>query len=247
VAWTAGIVAGLASTGLGLVAAAVVGAAATPAAAHVPLAAPPSASPSATPVAATPHPSAPTGKPRPHRRVRRLVRTTSATARPVPVRAPVRVVTPATHRAATATHAPAPFVAGPTHWSALNAAIARIPSYRHGGARWIVSAAFPGWWGTADWYHDTLYIDPSVPVTMLYDVAVHEWSHELSVLDYGGDVDSAVKAMTAWFGGTSDLAGSERAADCMAILQGATHTHYTTCHDSHWRAGAARLLAGERL
>ena len=109
----------------------------------------------------------------------------------------------------------------------------------------MVSTAYD-FWGTADWYHDVLYVNPDVPRSKLYDVAVHEWSHELSVLDYAGDVSAAVRAMNAWFGG-SGLTGAERAADCMSILQGATWTHYTACTDAHWRAGAARLVSGRRL
>jgi hypothetical protein len=136
-------------------------------------------------------------------------------------------------------------VSGPTSWSALNAAIARIPTYRSGAAHWVVSTKYD-FWGTADWYHDVLYVDPSVPVDKLYDVAVHEWSHEMSVLAYGGDVAAATRAMNAAFGG-SGLTGAERAADCMAILQGARWTHYTTCTDARWRAAASRLVAGKQL
>jgi len=135
--------------------------------------------------------------------------------------------------------------ASATFQQALDAAIARIPTYRPGAARWVVSRAYD-FWGTADWYHDVLYVSPDVPRTKLYDVAVHEWSHELSVLDYGGDVAAATAAMNTWFGG-SDLTGPERAADCMAILQGARWTHYTTCTNAQWRLGAARLIAGQQL
>jgi hypothetical protein len=134
---------------------------------------------------------------------------------------------------------------GPTGWVQLDRAIARIPTYRAHSARWVVSSRY-GHWGTADWYHDTLYIEPSVPSAYLYDVAVHEWSHELSVLDYNGNVAAAVAAMNHHFGGTG-LAGAERAADCMAILQGATWTHYTTCANRTWRADAAVLLKGKAL
>src|SRR4029079_5894854 len=164
--------------------------------------------------------------------------------------------TATTRPSATATHtakpAPAPVhtakaavVSGPTPWSALNAAIARIPTYRSGAARCVVSSKYD-FWGTADWYHDVLYVDPGVPVDKLYDVAVHEWSHELSVLDYHGDVAAATRAMNATFGGHG-LTGPERAADCMAILQGASWTHYTTCTNAHWRAGARLLVTGQRL
>ena len=133
----------------------------------------------------------------------------------------------------------------PTFTAALMAQVARIPTYRAGMARWVVSRAYD-FWGTADWYHDILYVSPDVPRSKLYDVAVHEWSHELSVLDYNGDVAAATAAMNAWFGG-SDLTGPERAADCMAILQGATWTHYTTCTNTKWRAGAKLLVSGQPL
>src|SRR3954452_13665910 len=142
-------------------------------------------------------------------------------------------------------HHKRPAPSGPTSWPALNAAIARIPTYHAGASRWIVSSRY-GHWGTTDWYHDTLYISPTVPGDRLYDVAVHEWSHELSVLDYHGDVDAAVKAMTRYFGG-SGLTGAERAADCMARLQGAGWTHYTSCTGRRWRSGAAKLLRGRAL
>lgn len=133
----------------------------------------------------------------------------------------------------------------PTGWSLLDAAIARIPTYHPHAARWVVSGRY-GHWGTTDWYHDTLYIAPTVPSGYVYDVAVHEWSHELSVLDYNGDVPAATSAMNRWFGG-SGLVGAERAADCMAILQGAHWTHYTSCTDRRWRSAAAKLLHGRRL
>jgi hypothetical protein len=132
-----------------------------------------------------------------------------------------------------------------SYTSALMAAVSRIPSYRAGTVRWVVSRAY-AFWGTADWYNAVLYVSPDVPRSKLYDVAVHEWSHELSVLDYAGDVRAATSAMNAWFGG-SGLTGPERAADCMSILQGATWTHYTTCTDAHWRAGARLLVAGKPL
>jgi hypothetical protein len=130
-------------------------------------------------------------------------------------------------------------------WSAdLDAAVHRIPAYHDGDARWVVSSSY-GSWGTADWYRGVVYISPRVPRPRLYDVAVHEWSHLLSVRPYA-DVDEAVRAMNSYFGG-SGLVGAERAADCMALLQGAQWTHYTPCADPSWRAGAARLLKGARL
>lgn len=182
-------------------------------------------------------------RPRPHRVTRPRPTATPAATRTASARATTRsTVNRTTRRHRRAHHRT---VSGPTSWSALNEAIARIPTYRAGAARWVISSRY-GHWGTADWYDDVMYISPSVPTGYLYDVAVHEWSHELSVLDYGGDVDAAVRAMDAYFGG-SGLSGAEDAADCMAILQGATWTHYTSCDNSHWRAGAARLLRGEHL
>ncbi|MDQ1683895.1 MAG: hypothetical protein QOC82_632 [Frankiaceae bacterium] len=171
---------------------------------------------------------------------------------PAPRKAPRHTAAPrpsatrpaAAHRAATVARRTAP-VASTSFRQALDAAIARIPSYRPGTAQWIVSRAYD-FWGTADWYHDVLYVSPDVPMSKLYDVAVHEWSHELSVLDYAGDVARATAAMNAWFGG-GGLTGPERAADCMSVLQGARWTHYTTCTNAVWRAGAAKLLAGQRL
>jgi hypothetical protein len=172
---------------------------------------------------------------RPHHVARRVTHP----AAPKPRQQP-----PSSTRAA-AMHRTVRTPSGPTGWAQLNSAIARIPTYRAHGARWVVSSRY-GHWGTADWYHDTLYIEPTVPSAYLYDVAVHQWSHELSVLDYNGNVAAAVAAMNRYFGGTG-LVGAERAADCMAILQGATWTHYTTCANTHWRAGAAVLLRRHQL
>ena len=213
----------------------------------------------ATPVAYVPPVSASTA---PQHVVRvttgapRRAHTAAHAAKAAPKRPPHRAPTPKPAAPATAqapkpapkpapTHAATAYVSGPTHWSALNAAIARIPTYRSGASRWVVSSKYD-FWGTADWYHDVLYVDPSVPTDKLYDVAVHEWSHELSVLDYAGDVAAATRAMNATFGGAG-LTGPERAADCMAILQGAGWTHYTTCTNPAWRAAAARLVAGKTL
>lgn len=191
-------------------------------------AAPPS--PVAIHVAAHPMVRVVARKPSPHRQV------AHASAHRSPAhRSPVRRTA-----ARRAVHRPAL-----TFTAALMKQVARIPTYHPGQARWVVSRAYD-FWGTADWYHDVLYVSPDVPRNRLYDVAVHEWSHELSVLDYAGDVDTATAAMNAWFGGKG-LVGAERAADCMAILQGATWTHYTTCTNSLWRQGAAKLVAGKPL
>jgi hypothetical protein len=128
----------------------------------------------------------------------------------------------------------------PTSWSALNSVIAQIPSYEPGTTEWAVSAKYD-FWATADWYNNIIYVNPSVPVDRLYDVVVHEWSHLVSVRAYDGNVRKAKHAMNRWFGG-SGLTGAERAADCMARVQGATWTYYTPCSKHHWRKGARRLL-----
>ena len=174
-----------------------------------------------------------------HRRVLRRHRALRHPAAP----RPSRQRESSTHTAAV--HRAVREPSGPTGWAQLDSAIARIPSYRAHSARWVVSSRY-GHWGTADWYHDTLYIEPTVPSAYLYDVAVHEWSHELSVIDYNGNVAVAVAAMNRYFGG-SGLIGAERAADCMAILQGARWTHYTMCTNTYWRAGAAVLLRRHQL
>jgi hypothetical protein len=135
--------------------------------------------------------------------------------------------------------------ARPTAWAALNHVIAAIPSYEPGSTRWVVSLRFD-FWATADWYRDVIYVSPLVPKARLYDVAVHEWSHLLSVRAYDGNVRRARRAMNRWFGGHG-LVGAERAADCMAIVQGARWTHYTSCRNRDWRHGARRLVAGRQL
>jgi hypothetical protein len=173
--------------------------------------------------------------------------------RPAPVvrAAVVRRTRPAPRRVASkplprATHVSAPrhYPSGPTSWGALNAAIARIPTYHAGAARWVIETR--GGWGLADWYQNIIYISPSVPDRYLYSVAVHEWSHLLSIHAYGGNVPTAVAAMTRYFGASS-IVSPEYAADCMALLQGATWTDYTSCTSSKWQAGARALVAGAPL
>lgn len=126
----------------------------------------------------------------------------------------------------------------------LDAAVARVPG-RGTGITWVLEAN-DGHWGTTDWYRDVVYVSPRVPADRVFDVVVHEWGHVVSVRAYGGDVDLAVQEMTRYYGG-SGLLGAERAADCIARLSGARWTHYTTCTNAGWRAGARRLLAGQRL
>ena len=140
---------------------------------------------------------------------------------------------------------PASAAASPTGWSALDRAILDIPTYRPGLARWVVTSRFD-FWGTTDWYRNVVYINPDVPSSRLYDVAVHEWSHVLSIAAYGGHVARAKRAMRGVFGG-SGLTAAERAADCMAIVQGAGWTYYTPCRSASWRHAARRLVNGQHI
>ena len=159
--------------------------------------------------------------PRPRRTVHR-----TTTTRPVVVRSMTTTTTPDPQQS-------------------MQAAVLRLPGYQPGSTTWLLSPAY-GSWGTADWYHDTVYVAPTVPTSRMYDVVAHEWSHILSVRPYGGDVDAAVAAMDSWFGG-SGLTGAERAADCMARQLGARWTEYTSCQQSHWQDGARMLLSGRQL
>ncbi len=173
--------------------------------------------------------------PRTVRRARRARPRTVPVARSRVTRPPPR--TPAPVR-------PAP--PGPPSWLALTRAIVRCPTWHGRGARGLVASS-DGHWGTAELATGRIYIGPQVPAARLYDVAVHEWSHVLSVAAYGGDVTAALDAMGGYFGRGDRMLGAERAADCMARLQGAQWTHYTPCADNHWRAGATRLLHRQRL
>lgn len=210
-------------------------------------------------VLSAPHPTArPSG---PSVAVTSSIRPVSvALRRPAPQPAPRRSAGPHVRTARRVVQAPRPVPARRTarpmaatsrpvpHLSLqqqVDLAAARIRGYRPGTVTWILQSN-DGYWGTADWYAHAIWISPTVPTNRVFDVVVHEWSHLQSVVVYGGDVTQAVSEMNRYFGGT-DLVGAERAADCMARLQGAAWTHYTPCTDTHWRAGAARLLAGERL
>ena len=134
--------------------------------------------------------------------------------------------------------------------AALHRAVSGIPGYRaHRPASWRISSRYGSNWGTANWFTDTIYISPRVPSRYLPSVVRHEWSHELSVRAYGGQVNAAVRAMNRTFGGSgaTGLRGAERAADCMAIRLGATWTHYTGCRNPEWQRAAARLVHGQRI
>lgn len=142
-----------------------------------------------------------------------------------------------------------PSGAGSTGWPALDAAIRRIPGY--GGAApatWSVSGR-SGHYGSTYWYVNTIDISPSVPTRLLDSVVRHEWSHLLQTRAYSGDLSTLVSSLNAAFGGPgpSGVDGVEKAADCMALQLGATWTHYTSCRNRSWQAGAATLRAGHRL
>jgi hypothetical protein len=140
---------------------------------------------------------------------------------------------------------PAKIVHGPTSWALLNQAITRIPNYRSGVATWVVTNRY-GHWGATDLANGDIYISPSIPASKVYAVASHEYAHARSFYNYGWNVRAANVALNAWFGG-GDVTARERAADCMAIGQGATWTNYTSCQNAHWRQGSRILLAGQRL
>jgi hypothetical protein len=151
-----------------------------------------------------------------------------------------------THRAApVATSAPRVSHPALTAQQLMDRAIARLPGFHPGDARFVLKPGL-GNWGLADLGGGIVYISPRVPANRMYDVVAHEWSHVLSVKPYDFDAMAAVDAMNSYFGGTG-LVGAERAADCMARILGATWTHYTLCNNDHWRAGARTLLARKAL
>ena len=155
-----------------------------------------------------------------------------------------KVVTAAASKLPTVT-TPAKIVHGPTSWTLLNQAIARIPNYRSGVATWVVTNRY-GHWGATDLANGDIYISPNIPAAKVYAVASHEYAHARTFYNYGWNMRAANIALNAWFGG-GDVTARERAADCMAIAQGATWTNYTSCQNAHWRQGSRILLAGKRL
>lgn len=154
------------------------------------------------------------------------------------------VVTPSASKLPTVT-TPAKIVRGPTSWTLLNQAIAQIPNYRSDVATWVVTNRY-GHWGATDLANGDIYISPNIPASKVYAVASHEYAHARAFYNYGWNVRAANVALNAWFGG-GDVTARERAADCMAIAQGATWTSYTSCQNAHWRQGSRILLAGKRL
>ena len=138
-----------------------------------------------------------------------------------------------------------------TSWPALNRAIAQIPGYRDGIARWHVTSRY-GHYGITDANQPgaaNIYISPTVPLNKLYSVAAHEYGHAVVIANYGtgyGPYTEYSRDMVSWFGGDR-VTGLERAADCIALRLGATWTNYTGCGDAHWQEGARILLRGGKL
>ncbi|MDQ1723478.1 MAG: hypothetical protein QOG52_506 [Frankiaceae bacterium] len=139
----------------------------------------------------------------------------------------------------------------PTHpsGSALSRAIAAIPGYS--AARpvtWVMSSSF-GHYGMTDWYHNTIYLSPTIPASQLASVAKHEYGHILEARAYGGDIPRMIAGISRIFGagGRGNLNGTELAADCIAVVNGASWTHYTGCNNATWRAAARQLIAGHAI
>lgn len=124
--------------------------------------------------------------------------------------------------------------------------VARIPLYQPGVARWVVVPDLAVY-GVTSLRTRTIYLSPRIPRKLLYSVVAHEWGHVISTQAYGGDLHASQQAFKEWFGGGSMKVATERAADCIAVLLGASWTHYTGCRDEHWRLGALYLANGMKL
>jgi len=85
---------------------------------------------------------------------------------------------------------PAKIVHGPTSWTLLNQAIARIPNYRSGVATWVVTNRY-GHWGATDLATGDIYISPNVPASKVYSVASHEYAHARTFYNYGWELASS--------------------------------------------------------
>jgi hypothetical protein len=136
-------------------------------------------------------------------------------------------------------------VTGRTFEEDLRRAVARIPFYRPGVARWVVQPGLASY-GLTNRRTGTVYVSPRVPRRLLYSVVAHEWGHIISTHGYAG-LAAADAAVLKWFGGSSVTEAIEIAADCVARVLGATWTHYTSCADAHRRYGARYLMVGWRL
>lgn len=132
--------------------------------------------------------------------------------------------------------------------TSLDSTLQRLPDYFPGVVHWELSTSLAHY-GTTDWDHNTIKLSIFTPLNLLYSVVAHEWSHEIQAYDYHRDFNRIVTSMNRHFGGPGPTGqrGVEYSADCMAILQGATWTHYTSCDNKKWRHEARRLLDGHEL
>jgi hypothetical protein len=134
------------------------------------------------------------------------------------------------------------------HHANLMDAINGLPDYYAGFVHWKLSTDWKHY-GTTDWATNTITISAFTPLNLLYSVVAHEWSHEVQAYDYHPNEVELVQQLNRHFGGPGSTGerGVEFSADCMAILQGATWTHYTACHNKTWRHDARVLLEGKKL
>lgn len=134
----------------------------------------------------------------------------------------------------------APLTAEARMWQAIR----RLPGYLPDEAIWTLTPGQDAW-GLTNLQAAVVNISSRVPANRMYDVVAHEWGHVQSMHAYGYDVATALIALNRLYGGPGS--GAERAADCIARVLGAQWTNYTPCDNASWRAGARRLLAGQRL
>jgi hypothetical protein len=89
-------------------------------------------------------------------------------------------------------------------------------------AKWVFQRN--GGWGASDGH--TNFIDPNVPADKRFSVMVHELSHIKQVEVYGS-LSASAAAMSAIIGASSsNVSANEKAADCMALMQGASWMNY---------------------
>ncbi|SDI76910.1 hypothetical protein SAMN05444157_0070 [Frankineae bacterium MT45] len=154
------------------------------------------------------------------------------------VKKPVKKVVKPVKKAVKKPVARKPAVPAYTSWPALNAAIARIPNLHPQWVHFIV--ADKGAWGATNLSTGTVYIAPRAPVADLYSIVVHEYAHVIQGRLYG-NMAGAIAGLRPQFGNAGERT-IEYAADCVARLEGATWTDYTSCTNPAWRRAAQALL-----
>jgi hypothetical protein len=142
---------------------------------------------------------------------------------------------------ATVSPTPAEDATPEIHSSAANWMEALIPAVDpNNEAKWVFERN--GAWGASDGH--TNFVDPNVPADKRFSVMVHELSHVKQVEVYG-NLSVSAAAMSAIIGaGSSNVSANEKAADCMALMQGASWINYG-CPDS-LKDAASSILAGRR-